>query len=278
MKGGVIGLGGIGRGVAQCLARAGKLAGVYDIDPAIAPGMDVAFDNSPSPRAVSEICDVVLIAVFNSTQARDVLLGKDGVLAAQSHAPIVLLSTVAIADFEMLRDLAEGAQREFLDCGVTGGSSVESGGLVCLLGGRESTVAKVLPVLEAFSRKVFHMGGPGSGMAAKIARNVIIYGTWLAEYEAFRLAGAAGVDRAILVRAIEESQNSIGGPCPWPRGDPAYGTDMIDLTRRLRAAGLLAKDLQAAVDLGELHGLTLPGVLATLAHGPAIAGIEPAKS
>src|SRR3546814_7056067 len=56
------------------------------------------------------------------------------------------------------------------------------------------------------------MGGPNAGMAAKIARNVVVFGCLRAGYEGAALARAAGVDVQQLVRVIENSSDGVGGP------------------------------------------------------------------
>lgn len=244
MKVGVIGLGEIGGGVALCLARAGTLNAVYDISPGAAQKLAIGLPNSASPRAVAQACDVVLIAVFDADQVNDVLAGEEGVLAAEGRAPVVLLSTVSVEDYHGLRELAARAGTELLDCGVSGGSSAATGGLVCLIGGSEEVVEQVRPALDGFAKGVFRMGDAGAGMAGKIARNVIVYGTWRAEHEAFALAKAAGVDGAQLVAAVMESRDSMSPPADW--------------ARRERVAPFVLKDLSAALELAAKVGVELP--------------------
>ena len=79
-------------------------------------------------------------------------------------------------------------------------------------GGDEQTLARVRPVLDGFARDVAVMGGPGAGMAAKIARNVIVYGCLRAGYEGAALARAAGVEVSRLARVVEDSADAVGGP------------------------------------------------------------------
>lgn len=275
MKVGVIGLGQIGGGVAQCLARAGMLAAIYDVSSAAADRLEVGLSNGGSPRAVAEAADVVLIAVFDAAQARAVLDGEHGILAARRpEVTVVLLSTVALDDYHALRQFAAAGGVDLLDCGVTGGSSAARGGLVCLIGGTEAAVAKVRPALDGFSAAVYRMGGPGAGMAGKIARNVIVYGTWLAEYEAFKLAKAAGVDGAQLISVVVESRGSVAPPCAWPRRDPDFNLEVVDDMRRERSAAVLSKDLGAALDLAATLDLRIPGVELTRANGRIITGLE----
>ena len=85
-------------------------------------------------------------------------------------------------------------------------------------------------MLDAISCLVLHMGPPGAGLAAKLARNLITYGSWLAAFEAQELAEAAGIDLLKLGEATRESDERIGGAsrlmfrtttAPWPADSDA---------------------------------------------------------
>src|SRR3984957_7807261 len=189
---GVIGLGAIGGGVAVCLARSGHLRAVYDIRKDASEKLTGVPAVAASPAAVARQCEVVLIAVLDAKQARDVLTGPEGILSqAQPGLNVVLLSTVSLEDLEEIRALTDAAGVGLVDSGVTGGINAARNGLVCLVGADDQTFLQVKPVLEGFAKAVVHMGGPGAGMAAKIARNVIVYGTLRAGYGGVLLAKAA---------------------------------------------------------------------------------------
>ena len=134
-KAGVIGLGQIGGGVAICLARAEVLEAVYDVRPdasAKLPGVPAV---AASPAEVAQRCDIVLIAVVDAKQVRDVLTGTDGVLSqARPGLTVVLLATVSLKDLTKLRKLTDAAGVGLVDCGVTGGPAAANNGLVCLVG------------------------------------------------------------------------------------------------------------------------------------------------
>jgi 3-hydroxyisobutyrate dehydrogenase-like beta-hydroxyacid dehydrogenase len=150
-----------------------------------------------------------------------------------------------------------------VDCGVSGGpSAAASGELVCMVGGSAEDVERVRPILEPISCLVLHMGPHGAGLSAKLARNLVTYGSWLAAFEAQQLAEAAGIDLLKLGQAIMESDKRIGGAAtlmfrttaaPWPADTDA------GMVGAMRAASLLAhKDLAAALALGQEVGVTLP--------------------
>ena len=102
------------------------------------------------------------------------------------------------------------------------------------------------------------MGPFGTGLAAKLARNLVTYGSWLAAYEAQRLAEAAGIVLADLAKAIRVSDAQIGGASTlmfrrrWRRSRTA---DDAGLVGAMRAASHLAhKDLTAALELARSVG------------------------
>ena len=141
------------------------------------------------------------------------LQGPDGVFTgAAPGTTVVIVSTIPTTTVLELR--AEGAPTgvAVVDCGVSGGpDAAASGDLVCMIGGSAEEVDRVRPVLDVISCLVLHMGPPGAGLAAKLARNLITYGSWLAVFEAQELAEAAGIDLVKLGEATRESDKWIGG-------------------------------------------------------------------
>lgn len=258
LKAGVVGLGMIGGGVAACLVRSGQLHAVYDIRAEAAKDIPGAPAVSRSPRALAEMVDVVIIAVVSAEQAVAVLTGPTGVLATERPGMfVVLLSTVSMSDLVQLRALCDAGNASLIDCGVTGGPTAAQNGLICMVGGTVGDVASVKPILDGFAKSVFHMGDPGAGMAAKIARNTIFYGCLRAGYEGAVLCRNAGVDIATLIEVIAESEDANGGPMMLMGRDDASGnTQETALRESVRA--LLNKDLAAAIDLAASFGVTLP--------------------
>jgi 3-hydroxyisobutyrate dehydrogenase len=273
-KAGVIGLGAIGGGVAVCLARSGHLAAVYDIRPEVVQDLEGVPPVVASPAELARRVDVVLIAVVSAKQTIDVLSGPNGVLAAaRPGLNVVLLSTISLHDLSEIRALTDAAGVGLVDSGVTGGPKAKENGLICLVGGDSGVVEAVRPVLAGFARSVAYMGGPGAGMAAKIARNVVVYGCLRAGYEAAILCRGAGVRVADLAKVIEESSDSVGGPMML-MGRPADPlSDPSEAKLREYVRGLMIKDLDAAQELAATLGVKLPLVELTLRTDRSVVGI-----
>ena len=253
LRAGVIGLGMIGGGVALSLAASGRIPLVYDIRPDAADNLPGVPPPVASPADVARGSDVVLVAVVDAEQARSVLMADDGLLAAAHQGLIVvLLSTVAVPVVHELAATCAERGVALLDCGVTQAKPV---GLVAMLGGDGATVATAMPVLSDFST-VVHCGPLGAGMATKIARNVITYGTWRAVYEATTLVESAGVDPETLVSVITTADPEGTTLFTWLRNrltDPDFARKMAP-----QVLGLMTKDLAAAQELAAQHDISVP--------------------
>lgn len=256
---GVIGLGDIGRGVASAVARAGLELVVYDVrveatDPFAGLGKVAA-----GPAEVAELSDVVIVAVVNDEQVLSVLSSAP----LRRGTTVIVLSTISPAALRQVAEQARAAGATVVDCGVSGGPfAAAEGALVSMVGGSDDEVERVRPVLESFSSLVVRMGPLGAGLQAKLARNIVQYGSWLAAYEAQRLAEAAGVKLSSLAEVIRASDEKIGGSTRLMFRDTAapFGPDdHAGLVDAMRAGSTLAhKDLRAALELARELGVALP--------------------
>jgi 3-hydroxyisobutyrate dehydrogenase len=260
----VIGLGDIGRGLADNLRKAGVTLSVCDIRPEATEAYRDGAHVAASPADLARHSDVILVAVLNDDQVRGVLRGDEGVFAgATAGSTVVIVSTISTSTVKELHAEGSGHGVHIVDCGVSGGpSAAASGELVCMVGGSAEDVERVTPVLNVISSLVLHMGLHGAGLSAKLARNLVQYGSWLAAFEAQELAEAAGIDLQKLGQAIAESDKHIGGSsrlmfrttaAPWPPD-----TDAGLMTIMRNAAVMAHKDLAAARQLGEELGVPLP--------------------
>lgn len=275
--GAVIGLGGIGGGVAQCLQRSGQLAAIYDVRAEAAANVPGAPTMSATPRDLAVASDCVLIAVLNGAQTIAVLDGPDGVLAANKRGQtIILLSTISMTDLEKSQELCAAAGTILLDCGVTNGPKSAENGLICLAGGSDADLARAEPIFAGFAGKVIHMGGPGAGMAAKIARNTTYFGCMRAGYEGAVIARNYGVDLAQLRFALAGDPDAGGGlegalammVRPDPQGD--------EQETRIRNyfMGLMVKDLEVAIEEAAKFGARLPMAELIRDNAQSTSGLE----
>lgn len=260
----MIGLGDIGAGVAAGVARAGHELVVCDIRPEATAAFADRATIAADPAEVGRRADVVIVAVVTDAQLLGVLTGAGGALAAMGAGQsVVIVSTVSIDTVRAVAEAASASGVAVVDCGVSGGpSSAAAGELVSMVGGGDADVEAALPVLEAFSSEVVRMGELGSGLRAKLARNIVQYVSWMAAYEAQRLAEAAGVSLTRLARVVKASDAKIGGATTlmFRKTVAPFGPDDDQglATAMATAAGLAHKDLTAALALAAELGVDLP--------------------
>jgi 3-hydroxyisobutyrate dehydrogenase-like beta-hydroxyacid dehydrogenase len=259
MRVAIVGLGQIGRGAAISLARAGgfDLVG-YDAAPETLARAVAVLAPAGSVAEAAAGADIVLVAVFDDAQVRDVLAGPGGILAASPPVrAVVVLSTVTAGTIAWAAAEAAAHGVELVDCGVSGGKAIEQGLIVAMIGGSDAAVAAVRPVVEGFATPVVHTGPLGTGMAAKLARNMIVYGCWYVVSEAARLADAAGVSLDSLVEISDAADRQSGGPTAMLRRGRSGDPEKVALWHRIPEYA--HKDLRAALELAGALGVELPG-------------------
>jgi 3-hydroxyisobutyrate dehydrogenase-like beta-hydroxyacid dehydrogenase len=281
LRAGVVGLGDIGRGVAENIVRAGIGLTVCDVREEATSAFSNRARIAADPADLAATSDVVLVSVMDDAQVLGVLEGPAGAFSGMAPgSTVVVLSTVSPETVLEVDRVAKERGAAVLDCGVSGGPlAAAEGTLVGMLGGDDAVVDGVRPVLEAFCSLVVRMGPLGAGLRAKLARNLVQYGSWLAAYEAQRLAEAGGIELGKLAKVIRISDEKIGGASRLmfrPSVAPFGEDDDQGVVAVMRAAASLAhKDLCAALELAEQLGVNLPLAQMTEARTDAMFGIAP---
>lgn len=249
----VVGLGRMGRAMAEQLVAAGTPVTVFNRTTAKADALAGTHDVTvaATAREAAAAADVVLTSLADDDALRSACDGDDGVLAGlREGAVVVETSTVSRETMAWLAEAAERRGAMVLDAPVSGSvPSVESHQLVVLAGGSETAVEAARATLEVFSKQVIHLGDVGAGAATKLAVNAVVHGLNAAVAEALVLCERAGVDRTAAYDALAAS--AAGAPfVQYKRGaflEP-------DAAPTAFALGLVAKDLRLAVELAdELH-------------------------
>lgn len=173
---GLVGLGLVGRALAERLAGAGHTLVGHDRDPAASaawagPGRRVA----ASPAALGAECACVVLAVFDTTGVLEVVEGPDGLLAGGATRVLIDAST---GDPDRLQALAQrlaGRGIDFIEAPLSGSSQqIAAGTATMLVGASDEALARHGAVLEALAPQRVHVGGAGMGARAKLATNLVL--------------------------------------------------------------------------------------------------------
>ena len=150
-----------------------------------------------------------------------------------------------------------------------------------MCGGDPDVIEGLAPLFEAIGSLAVTMGPFGTGLAAKLARNLVQYGGWLAAYEAQVLAEDHGIELAKLAQVVRASDAQSGGVTTLMFRQtvaPFTAADDQGLVGAMHSAADLAqKDLRAALALADELNLDLPLAVLTEAHCGDIFGVSTAS-
>jgi 3-hydroxyisobutyrate dehydrogenase len=203
LKTGFVGLGAMGLAMAGHLKRVGLLTGVANRSAtkaqAFAKEHHVVAANNAGELAQS--CNVIVLCV---TADADVLAVTADIAAkARPGTIIVDHSTVSSDTAKKAFALMQAAGGDFLDAPVSGGvEGAKNGKLSIMVGGGAATLAKVMPVLEAYGARISHMGSIGAGQNTKAVNQVLVAGIAQGVCEGLALGEALGLDAQTLLPTL----------------------------------------------------------------------------
>ncbi len=240
MKIGFIGLGNMGRPMAENLARAGHDVTGYDTAPI---HMEVICKSDTIHMAVSG-ADAVITMLPNGAILRDV---ADQIIPLMAPGAVFLdCSTVDVESARAVADQASRAGLLPLDAPVSGGTGgAQAGTLTFMVGGSDEGFKKAVELFDIMGQKAVHCGPSGNGQAAKICNNMILGVTMIATCEAFALADKLGLDRQAMFDVVSTSSGSswsMNTYCPAPGVGPKSPAD--NGYKPGFAADLMLKDLR----------------------------------
>ncbi len=252
MKVGFIGLGVMGRPMAQHLQRAGHELHVWARRPQSAEGLQAVVHATPA--ALGAACEVVFTVITSSADVEGVALGKDGLVEGMAPGSVLIdCSTIAPDVARKIAEALAGRGIEMLDAPVSGGAQgAIDATLAIMAGGKAEVLERVRPLLDCLGKRIVHVGPNGAGQVAKACNQLIMVGAIQAVAEAMRLADAAGVDRARVKQAL-------AGGSAASRVLDVMGQRMVD---RDFSAGIEArlhhKDYGLVLEAARQSGVPMP--------------------
>lgn len=145
-----------------------------------------------SPAEVAELCDYVQIFVADD----DALLQMMQRMMPNLTANHIIMAhcTVSPDTMRAAAEMAERRNARLLDCPFTGSKgAAENGQLVYYVGGEETALQQVRPILEASSKEIIEIGKIGDATTIKVATNMITAASVQAAAEALALVSRSGL-------------------------------------------------------------------------------------
>jgi 3-hydroxyisobutyrate dehydrogenase-like beta-hydroxyacid dehydrogenase len=205
---GFIGLGNMGRRIAQRLLDHGYQLFVYDRD--ISKANPLATQGAVVAKNILELArsaDVILSCVTNDEAVRAVHKGAEGVFAGARSGTVVLeMSTISPETSRELQTTGTEFGVEVLDVAISGSTpAAEAGILTLLIGGDRELFRAAEPIFQAVAKQYFFLGGSGSGTAMKLVVNTLLGVGMQAIAEAVVLGERVGLDRQRLLEVLSKT-------------------------------------------------------------------------
>jgi 3-hydroxyisobutyrate dehydrogenase len=257
-----IGLGNMGRPMAENLVKAGH--GVAGFDMAAASLSAFAGAGGTAAKSAADAvrdADVVVTMLPAGPHVRGAYLDREGILAhAKAGALLIDCSTIDVDSARAVAAAAADRGFAMIDAPVSGGTGgAAAGTLTFMVGGPDAAVERARPFLEKMGKTVVHCGGSGTGQAAKICNNMILGISMAAVSEAFALAEKLGLDAQKLFDVSSKSSGqcwSLTSYCPVPGPvptSPANRNYQPGFT-----ADMMLKDLKLAQQAAQATGAVTP--------------------
>jgi len=256
---GVVGLGAMGAPMARHLAREGLLGMLWNRTRHVAENLaqETGVAVADEPEKLAAGCNVILTCV---SADKDLLEVVDRLLpGVQPGSVLIDTSTVSPVTARQVADSLDKAGAGFVDAPVSGGvEGARKGTLSVMAGGDSANISRIMPVLEAISGTVTHMGPVGSGQATKAVNQVMIAGIAEAVCEALALGEKLNLPSERLITIV-----SAGAAGSWfldHRGRTMMDNS-FDVGFKL---SLLLKDLLICQSLAQDLNISLPTVEAAI--------------
>jgi 3-hydroxyisobutyrate dehydrogenase-like beta-hydroxyacid dehydrogenase len=201
MDAGLIGLGGMGTGLAKSLLRAGHRLTVFNRTRSRAEALQA--NGAIVGATVAETCrsGIVLTMVADDSALESQVFGDGGILASLPRGGVhISCSTISIALSDRLTAAHSGAGQEFVSCPVFGRpEAAEAGRLAVVAAGPAQVVNRCKPLFESFGPKLLVVGEkPSLANVVKLSGNFLIASVLESLSEALAFARKSGVDPAVL--------------------------------------------------------------------------------
>lgn len=243
LKVGFVGCGAMGEPMAGHVLKSGKFdVHVFDINPAATK--KIAKKGAKVEKSLADLgkaCDVFIVMVGYDHQVKQVV--TDLAKVGKKGAVIVITATSHPDNIWECAAIAKKRGMDVIDAPVAFGlDGARDGTLASTVGGSKKAVAKARPVLECYSRAVYHLGDLGSGELGKTMNNMLHWAHAIANYEAILLGKVYGLDAQKVREMLCEMPGTNGTLRRW------------DETRFTWQG----KDMDIAMDLAQKRDLPLP--------------------
>ena len=199
---GFIGLGVMGEPMCRNLARkSGREVVAFDLDPAPLARLSAAGVRPASGLDEVSGAEVIFLSLPGGPEVEAVL--RSLIPAARPGQTIVDCSTTPVDLTRALAAELAAKGADYADAPVARTrQAAEDGTLSITVGADPAVFARIEPLLACMGSDVLLCGPVGCGQVVKQMNNMVVFQTVVAVAEAMAIGGKAGVDEALLLKAL----------------------------------------------------------------------------
>ena len=213
MKIGIIGIGMLGKAVAENLLNLGYDISVYNRTIEKTRGVEIKGATvMSSPKAVAENTELVIIIVKDAIAVREVSFGKNGIIESGNKKLIVAdMSTIDSVESKNIANEFQQNKIQKLEIPVMGGPNVAiTGKLVMMASGPKTSFDYCKEIFDKIANKVFFLGEQGTANSIKLAMNLQITMLALSLSEGITLVEKSKVDPKIFLKVLNSTYFKTG--------------------------------------------------------------------
>jgi 3-hydroxyisobutyrate dehydrogenase len=282
MRLGFVGTGHMGNPMVRQLLKAGHELVVHDKrQESTANLIELGASWADRPGAAAAQAEVVFTSLPGPAEVDEAVLGEGGILdLAPSGTIHVDLTSSMPSSVRRLQRIEASKGITYLEAPVSdmvsGAIGAEQARLTVFVGGDENVLEHVRPMLETFSKHIFHTGPVGSGNVVKLTNNIISLGSRVLIQEALAVGVKAGLDPLKL-----HEMWTVSSASKWVEDLPRFLEMSSEAGNPSFTLALSAKDVGCCVEMARELGvpMTVGGAVSqvftrTVArglgnHGPA---------
>jgi 3-hydroxyisobutyrate dehydrogenase len=205
---GFIGIGKMGRWMAEHLLKAGYPLTVYDTNQEATHVLkEKGALIAPSVQELGKENEVVITMLPNSKIVESVVKGTDGLLSSMKPGGMIIdMSSSYVLSTQRLAEQAAALGVTFIDAPVSGGvKGAKAGTLTIMVGGKKEDYLKALPILRCMGNTINLVGKTGAGHALKAINNYLSATSLYATTEAMMLVKKLGINLEVALETINKS-------------------------------------------------------------------------
>lgn len=202
MKVGFIGLGHLGKEIAQRIIQGGFSLKVWNRTKDKAK--DLKAEIADAPVELTYSCDPIFVIVFDSSASREVIFGEKGLIkGAINGKTIIDMTTNDPAYVRFAEKELKKVSAYYIDAPVLGSViPARKGELTLLLSGEREKAEAYREIYQTFAKHIYYLGPVGLGSELKLINNFVLATFMEAISEALSLGEKLGFSKELVLEVL----------------------------------------------------------------------------